>query len=53
MPFRSIETWPHGAIMLDAEHTQFALWAPDAFTSVSNSKTASPCQCCPRQTAGL
>ncbi|WP_426200940.1 malto-oligosyltrehalose trehalohydrolase [Pseudomonas sp. TWP3-1] len=31
MPSRSIATWPHGAIMLDAEHTQFALWAPDAF----------------------
>ena len=31
MPLRSTETWPHGAIMLDAEHTQFALWAPDAF----------------------
>jgi hypothetical protein len=25
------ETWPHGAIMLDAQHTRFALWAPDAF----------------------
>ncbi|WP_160109329.1 malto-oligosyltrehalose trehalohydrolase [Pseudomonas izuensis] len=31
MPLRTLETWPHGAIMLDAEHTQFALWAPDAF----------------------
>ncbi|MCX2546436.1 malto-oligosyltrehalose trehalohydrolase [Pseudomonas sp. COW5] len=31
MPSRSPETWPHGAIMLDADHTQFALWAPDAF----------------------
>ena len=31
MPSRTQETWPHGAIMLDAEHTQFALWAPDAF----------------------
>ncbi|MGY2438367.1 malto-oligosyltrehalose trehalohydrolase [Pseudomonas sp. SDO52101_S400] len=31
MPSRSLETWPHGAIMLDADHTQFALWAPDAF----------------------
>ena len=31
MPLRTLETWPHGAIMLDAEHTRFALWAPDAF----------------------
>jgi len=31
MPLRTLKTWPHGAIMLDAEHTQFALWAPDAF----------------------
>ncbi|WP_043229786.1 malto-oligosyltrehalose trehalohydrolase [Pseudomonas sp. CF161] len=30
MPSRTLETWPHGAIMLDAEHTRFALWAPDA-----------------------
>lgn len=35
MPLRTLETWPHGAIMLDAEHTRFALWAPDAlFVSV-------------------
>jgi maltooligosyltrehalose trehalohydrolase len=31
MPSRTFESWPHGAILLDAEHTQFALWAPDAF----------------------
>ncbi|WP_131670358.1 malto-oligosyltrehalose trehalohydrolase [Pseudomonas parakoreensis] len=31
MPLRTQENWPHGAIMQDAEHTQFALWAPDAF----------------------
>ncbi|KAB0495080.1 malto-oligosyltrehalose trehalohydrolase [Pseudomonas vancouverensis] len=31
MPLRTLETWPHGAIMLDSEHTRFALWAPDAF----------------------
>ncbi|TFF14242.1 malto-oligosyltrehalose trehalohydrolase [Pseudomonas sp. BCA14] len=31
MPSWTLETWPHGAIMLDAQHTQFALWAPDAF----------------------
>lgn len=31
MPLRTLETWPHGAIMLDAQHTRFALWAPDAF----------------------
>ncbi|UNM17358.1 malto-oligosyltrehalose trehalohydrolase [Pseudomonas sp. ArH3a] len=30
MPSRTLETWPHGAIMLDAQHTRFALWAPDA-----------------------
>ena len=31
MPLRTLETWPHGAIMQDAQHTRFALWAPDAF----------------------
>ena len=31
MPLRTMETWPHGAVMLDAQHTRFALWAPDAF----------------------
>ncbi|SEO32437.1 malto-oligosyltrehalose trehalohydrolase [Pseudomonas sp. NFACC39-1] len=31
MPSRTPETWTHGAVMLDAEHTRFALWAPDAF----------------------
>ena len=31
MPLRTPENWPHGAIMLDDAHTQFALWAPDAF----------------------
>ncbi|MBI6977412.1 MULTISPECIES: malto-oligosyltrehalose trehalohydrolase [Pseudomonas] len=31
MPLRTLETWPHGAIMLDAHRTRFALWAPDAF----------------------
>lgn len=31
MPLRTLETWPHGAVMQDAEHTRFALWAPDAF----------------------
>ncbi|MND80519.1 Malto-oligosyltrehalose trehalohydrolase [compost metagenome] len=30
MPSRSKENWPHGAIMVDTEHTRFALWAPDA-----------------------
>ncbi len=30
MPLRTLETWPHGAIMLDAQNTRFALWAPDA-----------------------
>ncbi|SDU94316.1 malto-oligosyltrehalose trehalohydrolase [Pseudomonas mucidolens] len=31
MPLRTLETWPHGARILDAKHTRFALWAPDAF----------------------
>jgi len=31
MPSRMPDTWTHGAILLDAEHTRFALWAPDAF----------------------
>jgi maltooligosyltrehalose trehalohydrolase len=30
MPARTTETWSHGAVMLDRETTQFALWAPDA-----------------------
>ncbi|WP_213880123.1 malto-oligosyltrehalose trehalohydrolase [Pseudomonas sp. dw_358] len=30
MPARTTETWSHGAVMLDKEHTRFALWAPDA-----------------------
>ncbi|AMB84690.1 malto-oligosyltrehalose trehalohydrolase [Pseudomonas agarici] len=30
MPIGTSQTWPHGAIMLDAEHTRFALWAPDS-----------------------
>ncbi|MBT2339777.1 MULTISPECIES: malto-oligosyltrehalose trehalohydrolase [Pseudomonas] len=31
MSSRTPDTWTHGAVMLDAEHTRFALWAPDAF----------------------
>lgn len=31
MPLRTEQNWAHGAIMLDAHHTRFALWAPDAF----------------------
>ncbi|KAF1011320.1 MAG: Malto-oligosyltrehalose trehalohydrolase [Pseudomonas fluorescens] len=31
MSSRTVHTWPHGATLLDAEHTRFALWAPDAF----------------------
>ena len=34
MPSQRLDTWPHGAQLLDAEHTRFTLWAPDA-TSVS------------------
>ena len=30
MPTRTLETWHHGAVPLDAERTRFALWAPDA-----------------------
>lgn len=30
MPSWTTETWSHGAVMLDKEHTRFALWAPDA-----------------------
>lgn len=30
MPLRTLATWPHGAILQDAQHTRFALWAPDA-----------------------
>ncbi|OLF54087.1 malto-oligosyltrehalose trehalohydrolase [Pseudomonas chlororaphis] len=30
MPSRTPEAWPHGAVVLDAERTRFALWAPDA-----------------------
>jgi maltooligosyltrehalose trehalohydrolase len=31
MPLRTDESWRHGAVLLDAEHTRFALWAPDAY----------------------
>lgn len=31
MPLRTLATWPHGAVMTDAQHTRFALWAPDAY----------------------
>ena len=32
MPSRTDNDWRHGAVLLDAEHTRFALWAPDAAT---------------------
>jgi len=31
MPSRTDENWRHGAVLLDSEHTRFALWAPDAY----------------------
>ena len=31
MPQRNEETWRHGAVLLDPDHTRFALWAPDAY----------------------
>ncbi|MFL7964472.1 maltooligosyltrehalose trehalohydrolase [Pseudomonas sp. NFIX10] len=31
MTSRTPDTWTHGAVTLDDEHTRFALWAPDAF----------------------
>ncbi|WP_339069296.1 malto-oligosyltrehalose trehalohydrolase [Pseudomonas idahonensis] len=30
MPSSTLHSWTHGAVMLDSEHTRFALWAPDA-----------------------
>lgn len=30
MPLRTEPAWRHGAIVRDPQHTQFALWAPDA-----------------------
>ena len=30
MPSQTLQTWPHGAHLLDAQHTRFTLWAPDA-----------------------
>lgn len=30
MPSRTDQNWRHGAVMLDPQHTRFALWAPDA-----------------------
>lgn len=30
MPLRTEVDWRHGAILIDPEHTRFALWAPDA-----------------------
>lgn len=32
MPLRTEPDWRHGAVLLDPEHTRFALWAPDADT---------------------
>ncbi|MFH7495263.1 malto-oligosyltrehalose trehalohydrolase, partial [Pseudomonas syringae pv. tagetis] len=29
-PLRSDDNWRHGAVLLEPEHTRFALWAPDA-----------------------
>ncbi len=29
MPLRTLETWTHGAILLDAEYIRCALWAPE------------------------
>ncbi|MGR4043439.1 malto-oligosyltrehalose trehalohydrolase [Pseudomonas sp. 910_21] len=29
MPSSTRHSWTHGAVMLDSEHTRFALWAPD------------------------
>jgi maltooligosyltrehalose trehalohydrolase len=53
MPLRTLETWPHGAIMLDAEHTRFALWAPDAFfVSVELEQWTILADCCLRPMAG-
>ncbi|HEY0285890.1 MAG TPA: malto-oligosyltrehalose trehalohydrolase [Pseudomonas sp.] len=31
MPSRTDESWRHGAVLLDPDHTRFALWAPDAY----------------------
>src|SRR5471032_310443 len=31
MPLRTDENWRHGAVVLDPQHTRFALWAPDAY----------------------
>ncbi|SEP63315.1 maltooligosyltrehalose trehalohydrolase [Pseudomonas sp. NFACC02] len=31
MPSRTDKSWRHGAVLLDPEHTRFALWAPDAY----------------------
>ncbi len=52
MTSRTPETWTHGAVMLDDEHTRFALWAPDAFLSVSNSTLEIQYRYCPKPTAG-
>ncbi|MBM0138063.1 malto-oligosyltrehalose trehalohydrolase [Pseudomonas cannabina pv. alisalensis] len=30
MPLRTDDNWRHGAVLLDSDHTRFALWAPDA-----------------------
>ncbi|MGV8917671.1 MAG: malto-oligosyltrehalose trehalohydrolase [Pseudomonas sp.] len=31
MPLRTDDNWRHGAVLLDSEHTRFALWAPGAY----------------------
>ncbi|MBA1232240.1 malto-oligosyltrehalose trehalohydrolase [Pseudomonas viridiflava] len=30
MPLRTEDSWRHGAVLVDPEHTRFTLWAPDA-----------------------
>lgn len=30
MPSRTDKNWRHGAVLLESDHTRFALWAPDA-----------------------
>ena len=48
MPSQTLKTWPHGAQLLDAHHTRFTLWAPDAHSVSVELKDGRPLQMLPR-----
>ncbi|OKA20837.1 malto-oligosyltrehalose trehalohydrolase [Pseudomonas versuta] len=48
MPSQTLKTWPHGAQLLDAHHTRFTLWAPDAHSVSVELKDGRSLQMLPR-----